>query len=211
MLVIYLVGVVLLTSISLQSFAVFAVPFLWIFLWRLCYGFSWTCVPLLLVCLVEDLYTTICDVFPKQILIPQALWLTTKCADHAVVRAACLRTCQDAPFAYTSLQAVLAWALAEAGANDTLSASCLSCTLPLNSSLFLEQMLRNAKTLEDNDPCLVGGNHLCAAVISYHLVPYVLLLAIALSLTVLLLRMALAVLFGTFHGVFAVFLPSFTR
>jgi len=59
-----------------------------------------------MVCLIEDLYTTIGDVFP--ILIPQALWLNNTCADQAVVRAACLKTCQDKPFAYTDLQAVLA-------------------------------------------------------------------------------------------------------
>jgi len=127
------------------------------------------------------------------------------------VRAACLKTCQDEPFTYTSLQAVLAWALAEAGANTTLSASRLSRTLPLNALLFLEQMLRSAKTLEDNDPCLVSGHHLCAAVNSYRLVPYAFLLAVALALAVLLLRIALAVFFSVFTGAFAVFLPSFTR
>jgi len=127
------------------------------------------------------------------------------------VRAACLKTCQDEPFAYTSLEPVLAWALAEAGANATTAAARLSSVLPLNSSLFLEQMLRGAKALDDNDAGLVGGNRLCAAVNSYRLVPYAAALAVALALSLLVLRVALAVLFGAFTGAFAVFLPSFTR
>ena len=167
-------------------------------------------MPLLPVCLIEDLYTTINDVFPKQILIPQALWLNTTCADQAVVLAACLKTCQDEPFAYTNLQAVLAWGLAEAGANVTQVTGLLPSLLRFNTSLFLEQILRSSKVLDDKDPSLVGSNRLCAAVNSYRLVSYVAGLAVALALAVLLLRIALAVLFGAFAGAFAVFLPSFT-
>jgi len=207
----YLAFVVLLTAFRLETFAVFVVPFLWLFLWRLCYGFSWTCVPLLPVCLVEDIYTTVGELFPKQILIPQTLWLNASCADQAVVRAACLKTCQDEPFAYTDLQAVLAWGLAETGANATQAASVTSRVLLVNSSRLLEQILRSGKVLDDNDPGLVGGNRLCAAINSYRLVPYVAALAVALTLAVLVLRIALAVLFGAFTSVFAVFLPSFTR
>jgi hypothetical protein len=210
-LVLYLALVVLLTAFRLETFAVFAVPFLWLFLWRLCYGFSWTCVPLLPVCLVEDLYTTISSIFPKQILIPQALWLNTTCADQAVVRAACLKTCQDEPFAYSSLQAVLAWGLAEAGADAAQATRLVPVVLRFNTSLFLEQIMRSSKVLDDRDPGLVGSNRLCAAVNSYRLVPYLAGLAVMLTLTVLLLRIALAILFGVFTGAFAVFLPSFTR
>jgi len=163
------------------------------------------------VCLVEDIYTTVGELFPKQILIPQTLWLNASCADQAVVRAACLKTCQDEPFAYTDLQAVLAWGLAETGANATQAASVTSRVLLVNSSRLLEQILRSGKVLDDNDPGLVGGNRLCAAINSYRLVPYVAALAVALTLAVLVLRIALAVLFGAFTSVFAVFLPSFTR
>jgi len=83
--------------------------------------------------------------------------------------------------------------------------------LRFKTSLFLEQILRSSKVLDDKDLGLVGSKRLCAAVNSYRLVPYVAGLAVALALAVLLLRIALAVLFGAFTGAFAVFLPSFTR
>jgi len=55
----------LLSAFKLDFCAVFAVPFLWVL--RLCCGYSWTCVPLLPPCLIEDIYTTTQALFPKHI------------------------------------------------------------------------------------------------------------------------------------------------
>ena len=202
---------VLLSAFKLDFLAMFAVPFLWIFLWRLCYGYSWTCVPLLPVCLLEDIYTTTAAVFPKHINIPMVLYHNYTCRDQELVDPACLKTCQDQPFGYVDLNSVVVWIFAETGTN-TSGPLAFARRLPgVNASVLNEQLLRAVKVLEDNDASFIMANRLCAAVNSFRLVPYVGAFLLACTLLVLIVRIALALFFGTFTGAFAVFLPSFTR
>ena len=207
----FFVLIVLLSAFKLENFSMFVVPFLWIMLFRLCYGYAWTCAPLLPVCLLEDLYSTVSAVFPKHLQIPQALWRDTTCADVGVVEPSCLKTCQDEPFAFTDVQAVVAWALAELGANVTEAVSVARLIPMFNTSVLREQILRNDKVLEDEDASLVSSNRLCAAVNSYRLVPYMALLFLALALSFIALRIAVSLFLSAFTGAFAAFAPSFTH
>jgi len=210
-LVYFFVLIVLLSAFKLETFSMFAVPFLWIMLFRVCYGYAWTCAPLLPLCLFEDLYTTISAVFPKHLQIPQTLWRDTSCADLGVVEPACLKTCQDEPFAFNDMQSVVAWALAETGANVSQAVSVARRIPTVNATILREQLLRSEKVLEDNDDSLVSSNRLCAAINSYRLVPYIALAFLALALLVLVLRVVLSLCFSAFTNAFAIFLPSFTR
>ena len=189
----------------------FAVPFLWIFLWRLCYGYSWTCVPLLPVCLIEDIYTTTEAVFSKHITIPMVLWHNYTCRDQAYVDPVCLKTCQDPLFGYVDLNSVVVWIFAETGTN-TSGPLAFARRLPgVNDTVLNEQLVRAVKVLEDNEDGYVLANRLCAAINSYRLVPYIGAFLLACALLVLFVRIAIAIVFGTFTGAFAVFLPSFMQ
>jgi len=207
----FFVLIVLLSAFKLETFSMFAVPFLWIMLFRVCYGYSWTCAPLLPLCLFEDLYTTISAVFPKHLQIPQPLWRDTSCADLGLVEPSCLKTCQDEPFAFNDMQSVVAWALAETGANVSQAVSVARRIPTVNATVLREQLLRSEKVLQDKDDSLVSSNRLCAAINSYRLVPYIALAFLALALLVVVLRVVLSLCFSAFTNAFAVFLPSFTR
>jgi len=202
---------VLLSAFKLEFLAVFAIPFLWVFLWRLCYGYSWTCVPLLPPCLVEDIWRTTLAVFPKHLEIPQPLWQNAACADVAPINASCLKTCQDEPFGFVDLQSVVAWVLAETGSNASTAISVVRRLPIFNESVFALQIVVAEKVITDDVPGFVTAHRLCAAINSYRLVPYIFVVALAATLFILMVRIALAVFFGTFTGAFAVFLPSFTR
>ena len=201
----------LLNAFKLDFLAIFAVPFLWVFLWRLCYGYSWTCAPLLPPCLITDIAATTVAIFPKQIEIPQPLWLHAQCADTAPINASCLRTCQDEPFGFVDLQSVVAWVLAETGSNSSTVISVVRRLPIFNESIFAVQILVAEKVIADNIAGFVPAHRLCAAINSYRLVPYLFVTALAATLFILMVRIALAIFFGTFTGAFAVFLPSFTR
>jgi hypothetical protein len=207
----FFVVFLLLNAFKLDFLAIFAVPFLWVFLWRLCYGYSWTCVPLLPPCLITDIATTTVALFPKQIAIPQPLWQSAQCADANVINASCLRTCQDEPFGFVDLQSVVAWVLAETGSNSSTAISVVRRLPIFNESIFAVQILVAEKVIADNIADFVPAHRLCAAINSYRLVPYLFVAALAATLFILMVRIALAIFFGTFTGAFAVFLPSFTR
>jgi len=109
------------------------------------------------------------------------------------------------------MQSVVAWALAETGANVSQAVSVARRIPTVNATVLREQLLRSEKVLQDKDDSLVSSNRLCAAINSYQLVPYIALAFLALALLVLVLRVVLSLCFSAFTNAFAVFLPSFTR
>ena len=144
------------------------------------------------------------------ILIPAPLWRSTECADAAVVEPNCLRTCQDAPFSYTSLQTVVAWILAELGSAVSTFVVDWAEQIPGADvpQLRIDVMVRE-KVLDDQSQDLVMAHRLCAAIGSYRLVPYLVLLMLALvALTVVVQGMS-TYIFSSFMIMGSVFVASF--
>jgi len=194
----FLIWFLLLGAFKLEFVAALSVPFFWLMLLRLCYGYSWTCVPALPACLLEDVYTSVEFFFPKVLLLPQTLWLDQACADRGVVEAACLKTCQDSPFGYTSAQAVAAWVWAELGGSGTESIlSALEIQTLVNIPELRRDILVKQKVIEDSEHGLITGHRLCATVGSYRLMPYLLVLLTSFVIVIFIVRSATAMLYQT--------------
>jgi hypothetical protein len=187
----FLMWYLVLASFRLEFVAIMSLPLFWIMLLRLCYGYSWTCFPALPACLLEDVYTSVGFVFPKAILIPQALWLNAACADKALAEAACLKTCQDSPFFYTSAQSAMAWYMAELGGSATESMlDLVEWQTVVDVSRLRQHISVNSKVLADNDLGLVSGHRLCAGINSYRVMPYMLLSLLVVLLGLFVMRTA---------------------
>jgi len=184
----FLVWYLVLASFKLEFVSFISLHLFWIMLLRLCYGYSWTCFPALPACLLEDIYTSIGFFFPKVILVPQTLWLNAACADTGLAEAACLKTCQDSPFFYTSAQLAIAWFVAELGGSATESMlDLLEWQTVVDFSKLRQDISINSKVLADNNLGLVSGHRLCAGINSYSVMPYLLLSFLLVLLSVFVL------------------------
>ena len=115
--------------------------------------------------------------------------MNAACADQALVESACLKTCQDSPFFYTSTQSVVAWFVAELGGSATESMiDLLEWQTVMDSSRLSESISVNNKVLEDNDLGLVSGHRICAGINSYRLVLYLLLSLVTITLGLFVIR-----------------------
>ena len=199
-------------AFRLQLLAALSLPLFYVMLMRLCYGYAWTCFPLIPSCLLEDVYTSIVRFFPPMILIPSTLWRSTACADAGVVDPNCLKTCQDSPFLYTSLQSVIAWILAESGSTLAKMAIDLFESVPVLDvpQLRIDVAVR-AKVIDDQDVDLLTGHRLCAAIGSYRLAPYLVLLMLTLVAMAVLVQSLSTYIFSSFMIFGAVFVASFTE
>ena len=157
-----------------------------------CYGYSPFCAPLVLTCLVRDLYTTFEYIFPRSLTVPYAMfspsmthpdiisvcetWLTTNC----------LTKCVDKPFLYRDWSDVLAWAAAELD-SDALSAqlSSLSASMPFGLADGVPAALEAKRNVyRIGDASTVTSNRICAMLRSYTVMP-----AMVLAVTALLLAL----------------------
>ena len=199
-------------AFRLEILAAMSLPLMGVLTLRLCYGYSWTCVPMIPSCFLEDVYQSISHYFPKVILIPQPLWRNATCADVGIVEVACLKTCQEAPFFYTSEQTVIAWILAEAGSSIADYVIDVFEVLPVVDPIQLRaDTLVKQKVVLDNEHGLMMSNRLCAAIGTYRLVPYLLLLLIVISSLVFLIRALVTQGFLWLYMAGMVFVTSFVE
>ena len=163
-------------------------------------------------CLLEDLYTSIIRFFPPMIIIPAPLWRSTACADQALIQPNCLKTCQDSPFLYTSLQSVVAWLLAESGSTLANMAIDLFESFPVLDvpQLRIDVAVRS-KVIEDQNVDLLTGHRLCAAIGSYRLAPYLVLLMLSFVALAVLVQSLSTYIYSSFMIFGAVFVASFTE
>ena len=199
-------------AFRLQLLAALTLPLFYVILMRLCYGYAWTCFPLIPTCLLEDLYTSIIRFFPPMIIIPAPLWRSTACADQALIQPNCLKTCQDSPFLYTSLQSVVAWILAESGSTLAKMAIDLFESFPVLDvpQLRIDVAVRS-KVIEDQNVDLLTGHQLCAAIGSYRLAPYLVLLMLSFVALAVLVQSLSTYIYSSFMIFGAVFVASFTE
>lgn len=187
------VGLSFVTTFVLAAF--FAVV-----LTQLCYGYTWTCAPMVPVCAWQDFTESVNTLLPLALDLPDDLKKTgPECRDHArcpdpsrpclVLQryppAQCLKSCRDPPFAYTSAASVLAWALAETWLLDPLATQFAlnnSHHVPLLDHAHFNQKLKShVVALRRASPDFIRAQRLCAGLSAYLLLPYLLLLLFLVS------------------------------
>jgi hypothetical protein len=162
------------------------VPFFSLVTLQLCYGYTWTCLPMVPVCAWQDFTESIHTLLPLSLEIPDELKkLDAHClvAGPALQRyppAECLKSCRDAPFAYSSWRHVLAWWVADLGAADLVRANAHRVPL-LDHAAFNQEIASRASTLRRTSPDSVRAHRVCAVLSSHLLIPYVILLLLLLA------------------------------
>jgi hypothetical protein len=196
--------------LNLGFLATITLPAFSIVLMGVCYGYSWTCVPMVPPCLFEDTHALLRTLFPRQMAVPDALLFDSAvCQAQAIAPPPeCIRTCADPPLAFASWYSPVAWVAAEAGVDDL---SWLSW-LPVVDREALEFELRvRAAVLADIDTDLRTANRICALLSSYILVPYALILVLAVLFASALLRSLATLVAAGVHVVGMLFASASTH
>jgi hypothetical protein len=170
---------------------------------QLCYGYMWTCAPMIPVCAWQDLTESVNALLPLSIDIPDELKKTSPqcrgCKNPSLPcpkpllrypEPDCLKSCRDSPFAYTSASSVVEWALAETWFIDPWAAKFAldnSHRVPLfDHAQFNKKLKSNIVALHRASPGFIRAQRLCAGLSTYLLIPYMMLILFAISfLTVL--------------------------
>jgi len=170
---------------------------------QLCYGYMWTCAPMIPVCAWQDFTESVNALLPLSLDIPDELKKTSPqcrgCKNPSrpctkpllrYPEADCLKSCRDTPFAYTSASNVVEWALAETWSLDPWAAKFAldnSHHVPLfDHARFNHKLKSNVVTLHRASPGFIRAHRLCAGLSSYLLIPYFVLVLFAISfLTIL--------------------------
>ena len=94
---------------------------------------------------------------------------------------ACLRTCMDPPFEYTSFTRVLAWYLAEIGEWATDWAKSYVDRVPfVDQNEFIADLDFRISELQRGKDSMVQAHRICAVVSSYMVLPYVIIVLICI-------------------------------
>lgn len=178
--------VVTLNALGLSFLKSLFLPFFGLVVLQLCYGYTWACVPMVPVCAWRDFTESIHTLLPLSLEIPDEL---KKLDAHCLVAGPalqrypppeCLKSCRDAPFAYSSWRHVLAWWVADLGAADAVRANSHRVPL-LDHAAFNQEIASRASTLRRTSPDSVRAHRVCAALSSHLLIPYVILLLLLIA------------------------------
>lgn len=195
-----------------------------IVLTQLCYGYTWTCAPMIPVCAWQDFTESVNTLLPLSLDLPDDLKKTgLECRDHArcpdpsrpclvlhrYPPAECLKSCRDPPFAYTSAASVLAWGLAEMWLLDPLATQYAlnnSHHVPLfDHAHFNQQLKSHIVALRRASPDFIRAQRLCAGLSAYLLIPYLVLLLFIVSFLSALIPLLAAQLYPFLILVFSLF------
>lgn len=199
-------------SLSASLVAVALVPFFPFFVWHVCYGYQLFCAPTIPACFVADIRATMQSLLPPQMEFPLLLLRdTASCqAERFVVPSECILPCSDAPLAYTSWYAVMAWWAVETGAQQVVSdvAALLPRDLLDLNELEFQIEMKRGDIVTGGD--LANANRLCAILESYRLLPYIFVLGVAAVMLLFLTRFAVTLFFSIVMFVTKLFVYSIT-
>jgi hypothetical protein len=216
-------GALLASAVGLSFVTSFVFTALFaIVLLQLCYGYTWTCAPMIPVCAWQDFTESVNALLPLSLDLPDELKNTSHqcrgCPDpsrtcskplDAYPRAECLKSCRDAPFAYTSASSVLAWGLAETWLLDprtTQYALNNSHHVPwFDHAHFNQKLKSHIVALRRASPDFIRAQRLCAGLSAYLLIPYLVLLLFIISVLSALIPVLTAQLYPFLLLVFSLF------
>jgi len=161
------------------------VPFFGLVLLQLCYGYTWTCLPMIPVCAWQDFTESVNVFLPLSLEIPDEL---KKLDNHCLVGGslqrypppACLKTCREAPFAYKSWSNVLAWWIADIGATNFVLANTHRVPL-LDYTAFNQELASRSSTIRRTSADSVRAHRVCAMLTSHLLIPYVVIFLLVIA------------------------------
>ena len=200
------------------------VPFFSIVLLQLCYGYTFRCLPLIPICAFQDFTESINMLLPLSLELPDDLKSTdAKCLvpctsdnnmqnniqNNCLARypsVKCTKSCKDPPFAYTSALSVMTWAFVEIGSPVSTYVLKNSHNVPfLQHESFNKELLWHETTLKRGSTDLIRAHRICFALNSYMLVPYLIIVGIALVLVFTMFTILLAQLFPILILFFSLF------
>jgi hypothetical protein len=112
------VAALLMNAVGLSFVSALLVLFFSVALLQLCYGYTWTCLPMVPVCAWQDFTESVNVILPLTLELPDDLKKTDlfcleRCANFSSLclprypSAQCTRSCNDTPFGYTSASSVI--------------------------------------------------------------------------------------------------------
>lgn len=211
------VAVVLLNAVGFTFISALLVPFFSAVLLQLCYGYQWTCVPMVPVCAWQDLHESLQRILPQTLEVPDELKNTSpeclvpchNASELCLPRyptALCTKSCKEAPFAYTSAGSVFAFALADMSTQATDFVLANSHHVPFLEHAALNRQLEQHIVMRSRaSDELLSAHRICAVLSAYMLVPYFLLLLLVLGLLLSLLSLVSSQLFPLLLLFFSLF------
>ena len=183
----------------------------------LSYGYSPLCFPSIPVCLYDDILWSLQSFTPKHIELPAVWYKNGTCASYnnsMSTLGPCIRKCSDRPFSYLYWYDPLSWWAVDFNFESWLAWTTRESFV---SVLFSEDMKYDIQSSVDfrvqvlgtqNDE-LIYTNRICAALSTYKLLPFLMLLGI-LVLIVLATCQALFVVANAFvNSIFLLLLSAF--
>ena len=182
-----------LTFVATLTVPLFAVVLMWV-----CYGYSPLCVPLIPVCAMEDLHTSLSMIFPKYMRLP--LSIAPNCPNTGVeggapyYSPACVQDCRQPPFEYDSWHAVVAWMSAEFGPSFVNFMLDNVERVPfIDHNLLMIQLEVKNKIIQDENGDLLAGNRVCVLLSSYYIMPYLMIAMVAFLAAVTVVRLLFSI------------------
>jgi len=207
--------------VGLSFISALFVPFFSLFLWQLCYGYTWTCLPMIPVCAFQDLTESINILLPLTLELPDDLKKTDPaclelCPNSDIFSkrlcfrrypsANCTKSCKDSPFAYTSASSVAAWIVVEIGPAATNYALNQSKFIPFfQYEKFKRELLSHTVTLQRGSEEFLRAHRLCAGLSSYMLFPYILLIVLVIGLISTMITLLASQIYPVLVFVFSLF------
>jgi hypothetical protein len=188
----------ILNALGLSFVASLMIPFFSLVVLQLCYGYTWTCAPMIPVCAWQDLSETINVLLPLSLEVPDELKRVDRhCLDDTACHGDtsdnclqlqryppphCLKSCRDQPFDFNSWSNVVAWALAEVGPWAADWASEQAQHVPLfDHKAFTQDIGKSTRALRRSSEDTINAHRVCAMLSSYMLLPYIFILLLVLA------------------------------
>jgi hypothetical protein len=175
------------------------------------YGYSPFCVPMIPVCIMDDLLWTVNSLFPDFIELPSSMYRSNACLANAqdYINKDCLIKCTDPKFNYTHWYDVGAWWAVELHLEEPFQRYA-SFVLSADDVENLEdQIILKLACLDQNDSSLITGNRICAALSLYKLLPYILLAFLLLFALGTIIRTIWTVTSSVLFSILVLYVTSF--
>jgi len=214
-LVMYSVAFIVAQSLGLTYVVILLLPLSFFFTLYLCYGYQWTCFPLIPTCLLGDIVNTLNSTLPAKIEpIPRVLLRPGTACSHANIKqlqrapASCFVQCQDNPYRFDSYEAPLAWIVAELQMVVFFRDTILPI-LTFVDTATLEYHLKEkelAIKVEDN----LVLYRACTVLTSYRLLPYLVIFGVIITAILTISRFFITYVYAATTLVGAIFVEAFT-
>lgn len=175
------------------------------------YGYSPFCVPMIPVCIMDDLLWTVNSLFPDFIELPSSMYRSNTCLANSqdYINKDCLIKCTDPKFNYKHWYDVGAWWAVELHLEEPFQRYASFLLSADDVENLEDQIILKLACLDQNDSSLITGNRICAALSLYKLLPYVLLAFLLLFAFGTIIRTIWTVTSSVLFSILVLYVTSF--